>query len=264
MGPRVSRALRKAHTPTTQSSVFTGGMDHSASLSAPARRTRRIVIVGLAILGAAIAAFGPVDAVLKILSMPMREPVWHVWVGTFNGVALITVAVLPLAALAVWALARRRSATGATPAGVADVAGRGRHGLRDGAVGLDHHAAGRPGRPSRRVSLVPLRDLLTIRRRRGDGPDRRQPAGVRGAGVLRPAAVRGAGVGAADPGARGGLLGPGRGRAVRPAAGPGVLRGRRTAQRRRRRAGRAGVAPLVARYGHSVVRPASSGPAAAR
>ena len=112
MGPRVSRALRKAHTPTTQSSVFTGGMDHSASLSAPARRTRRIVIVGLAILGAAIAAFGPVDAVLKILSMPMREPDWHGWVGTFNGVALITVAALPLAALAVWALARRRRATG--------------------------------------------------------------------------------------------------------------------------------------------------------
>jgi zinc D-Ala-D-Ala carboxypeptidase len=32
-------------------------MDHSASLSAPARRTRTIVLVGLAILGVAIAAF---------------------------------------------------------------------------------------------------------------------------------------------------------------------------------------------------------------
>ncbi len=32
-------------------------MDHRASLSAPARRTRRIVLVGLAILGVAIAAF---------------------------------------------------------------------------------------------------------------------------------------------------------------------------------------------------------------
>ncbi|HEY3090570.1 MAG TPA: hypothetical protein VGJ59_21165, partial [Jatrophihabitantaceae bacterium] len=41
---------------------------------------------------------------------------WHGWVGTFTGVVLITVAVLPLAALAVWALARRRSATGTTPA----------------------------------------------------------------------------------------------------------------------------------------------------
>jgi hypothetical protein len=41
---------------------------------------------------------------------------WHGWVGTFTGVAFITVAVLPLAVLAVWALARRRSVTGATPA----------------------------------------------------------------------------------------------------------------------------------------------------
>jgi hypothetical protein len=41
---------------------------------------------------------------------------WHGWVGTFNGVALITVAVLPLAALAVWALARRRSVTGTAQA----------------------------------------------------------------------------------------------------------------------------------------------------
>jgi glycopeptide antibiotics resistance protein len=41
---------------------------------------------------------------------------WHGWVGTFTGVVLIHVAALPLAALAVWALARRRSATGTTPA----------------------------------------------------------------------------------------------------------------------------------------------------
>ncbi|MFI2652045.1 hypothetical protein [Micromonospora fulviviridis] len=41
---------------------------------------------------------------------------WHGWVGTFNGAALISVAVLPLAALVVRALARRRSVTGTTPA----------------------------------------------------------------------------------------------------------------------------------------------------
>ena len=41
---------------------------------------------------------------------------WHGWFGTFNGVVLITVAVLPLAALAVWALARRRRAAGTTSA----------------------------------------------------------------------------------------------------------------------------------------------------
>ena len=136
-------------------------MDHNASLSAPARRTRRIVIGTLAILGTGIAVLGPGSAVLKILLMPIHRPQWHVWVGTFNGVALITVAALPLAALAVWALARRRRAR-RQRVGVADVAGRGRHGLRDGAVGLADHAAGRRGRRPRPLSLVPLRDLLTM------------------------------------------------------------------------------------------------------
>ncbi|WP_433174254.1 VanZ family protein [Actinoallomurus sp. CA-150999] len=117
------------------------------------------MIVSLAILGAAIAAFGPVDTVLKILSMPMRRPGWYVWVATFNGVALITVAALPLAALAVWALARRRSATGVTSAwrmSLAEV------GIVYGTVPwvwiilLPGDEAGAI------VSLVPLRDLLTM------------------------------------------------------------------------------------------------------
>lgn len=43
-------------------------------------------------------------------------------------------------------------------------------------------------------------------------------------------------------------------------AGPGVFCGGRTAQHCRRRAGRAGVAPLVARYGGSVVRSTPTGP----
>jgi hypothetical protein len=121
-----------------------------------------MVIGSLGILGAAIAAFGPVGAVLKILSVPMRRPEWHIWVGTFNGVALITVAALPLAALAVWTLARRRRATGVTSAwriSLAEV------GIVYGTVPwvwiimLPGAGAGVvPGR----VSLVPLRDLHTI------------------------------------------------------------------------------------------------------
>jgi hypothetical protein len=87
---------------------------------------------------------------------------WHGWVGTFRGVALITVAVLPLAALAVWALARRRSVTGTTPAwrmSLAEV------GIVYGTVPwvwMIMLPGDRAGAVPDRVSLVPLRDLLTI------------------------------------------------------------------------------------------------------
>jgi hypothetical protein len=89
---------------------------------------------------------------------------WHGWVGTFNGVALITVAALPLAALAVWALARRRSVTGTTPAwawrmSLAEV------GIVYGTVPwvwMIMLPGERAGAVPGRVSLVPLRDLLTI------------------------------------------------------------------------------------------------------
>ena len=159
-GFRAFQAYRKPHTPRQQAFVFNGGMDHSTPLPAPARRTRRIVIAGLAILGTAIAAFGPVDPVLRILSMPLRRPGWQVWVGTINGVALIAVAALPLAALAVWVLARRRSVTGTTPVwawrmSLAEV------GIVYGTVPwvwMIMLAGGRVGA----VSLVPLRDLVTM------------------------------------------------------------------------------------------------------
>lgn len=87
---------------------------------------------------------------------------WHGWVGTFTGVALITVAVLPLAALAVWALARRRRVTGTTAAwrmSLAEV------GIVYGTVPwvwMIMLPGDRAGAVPGRVSLVPLRDLLTI------------------------------------------------------------------------------------------------------
>jgi hypothetical protein len=177
---------------------------------------------------------------------------WHDWVGTFTGVVLITAAALPLAALAVCALALRRKVTGTTPAwrmSLAEV------GIVYGTVPwvwMIMLPGSRAGVAPARMSLVPLQDLLTILA--GD------PAMATGQivgnllvfaslGFFGPLPVRVAGLGTADPGARGGLLGPGRDRAIRPAAGPGVLCGRRTAQHRRRRAGRAGIAPLVAWFG---------------
>ncbi|MFJ6194972.1 VanZ family protein [Micromonospora sp. NPDC092111] len=76
--------------------------------------------------------------------------------------ALITVALLPLAALAVWVLARRRSVTGTTPAwrmSLAEV------GIVYGTVPwvwMIMLPGGQAGAVPGRVSLVPLRDLLTI------------------------------------------------------------------------------------------------------
>jgi len=116
------------------------------------------VVVSLAIFGVAIAAFGPVAAVLRILYMPVRRPTWYGWFETVNGVALITVAALPLAALVVWALARRRSAVGVTSAwrmSLAEV------GIVYGTVPWVWMVMLAGGRVSA-VSLVPLRDLLTM------------------------------------------------------------------------------------------------------
>lgn len=87
---------------------------------------------------------------------------WHGWLGTFNGVVLLTVAALPLAALVVWALARRRRVLGATQAwrmSLAEV------GLVYGTVPwvwMIMLPGDRAGAVPGRISLVPLRDLLTI------------------------------------------------------------------------------------------------------
>ncbi len=91
--------------------------------------------------------------------MPMRTSGWHVWVGTFTGVALITVAALPLAALAVWALARRRSATGVTSAGRMSMA---EVGIVYGTVPWVWMIMLPGGEAGAVVSPVPLRDLLTM------------------------------------------------------------------------------------------------------
>jgi hypothetical protein len=94
---------------------------------------------------------------------------WHDLVGTVNGVVLLTVAVLPLAALAVWALATRRRATGSTRAwawrrSLAEV------GIVYGTVPwvwMTMLPGSRAGAVPGRVSLVPLRDLVTILTDRG-------------------------------------------------------------------------------------------------
>jgi hypothetical protein len=99
-------------------------------------------------------------------ALPPRSPgagmAINGWFGTVSGVLGITVAVLPLAALTVWALARRRGVHGTTRAwrmSLAEV------GIVYGTVPwvwLTLLPGGRAGEVSGEVSLVPLRDLQTI------------------------------------------------------------------------------------------------------
>ncbi|MER5472197.1 VanZ family protein [Streptomyces sp. NPDC002935] len=136
-------------------------MNHKASLSAPPRRTRRVVLLGLAILGMASA----VSVVRRplMMSAPMcMAGRWHGCFDTFNGVVLMTLVTLPLAALVVWVLARRRRAAGVTSPwrmSLAEV------GMVHGTVPflwLTMMPGGGAGTAPERVSLVPLRDLVTM------------------------------------------------------------------------------------------------------
>jgi VanZ like protein len=137
-----------------------GSMKQSASLPAPPR-TRRIVLVGLAVLGLAAAAFA-VRRPLMMSAPTCLAGRWDGCFGTENGVLFMMLAGLPLAGLVVWLLARRRPAAGGTPAwrlSLAEV------GMVYGTVPflwLTLMPGTRAGTVEGRVSLVPLRDLLTM------------------------------------------------------------------------------------------------------
>jgi hypothetical protein len=136
-------------------------MNHSASLSAPPRRTRRIVLLSMAVLAVASVAFAVRRPLLMSAPRCMAGR-WHGCYDTENGVLLMMLVGLPLGALVVGALARLRRATGGTSAwrmSLAEV------GMVYGTVPLvwitmmpGPGAGTVPGR----VSLVPLRDLLTM------------------------------------------------------------------------------------------------------
>jgi hypothetical protein len=137
-------------------------MNADTSRSAPLRRTLRIMLLTLAALGAVGAAF-VLWRPLTMAAPACMAGRWHGCFDTFNGVLLMTVVTLPPAALVVWVLARRRRAAGAASpwrTSLAEV------GLVHGTVpfvwmtmmpgGAD------PDTVPARVSLVPLRDLVTM------------------------------------------------------------------------------------------------------
>ncbi|MEU6181832.1 VanZ family protein [Streptomyces coeruleorubidus] len=137
------------------------GACDSASLSAPPRRTRGIVLLVLVILGLASAVFVVRRPLMMSAPMCMAGR-WHGCFDTFNGVVLMTLVALPLAALVVWALARRRRAAGVTSAWRMSVAEVGMvHGTVP-FVWLTMMPGGGAGPVPARVSLVPLRDLATM------------------------------------------------------------------------------------------------------
>ncbi|MGC5005017.1 VanZ family protein [Streptomyces sp. DT203] len=136
-------------------------MNHNASLSAPPRRARRIVLLGLAVLGMASAAFVVRGPLMMAAPMCMAGR-WHGCFDTFNGVVFIMLAALPLAALVVWVLARRRRAAGVTSAWRMSLAEVGMvHGTVPFLWMTMMPGAGAGTVPAR-VSLVPLRDLVTM------------------------------------------------------------------------------------------------------
>uniref|UniRef100_A0AAU1ZVG6 VanZ family protein n=1 Tax=Streptomyces sp. NBC_00093 TaxID=2975649 RepID=A0AAU1ZVG6_9ACTN len=136
-------------------------MDSNASLSAPPRRTRGIVLLGLAVLGLAGAAY-VVRGPLLMAAPRCVEGRWHGCYDTFNGVVLMTLVLLPLAVLVARALAHRRRAAGVASAwrlSLAEV------GMVHGTVPflwLTLMPGAAPGVAPARVSLVPLRDLVTM------------------------------------------------------------------------------------------------------
>ncbi|WP_406394940.1 VanZ family protein [Streptomyces sp. NBC_00887] len=136
-------------------------MVHNAPLSVPPRRTRRIVFLVLAFLGVASALF-VIRRPLLMTAPRCMAGRWHGCWDTFNGVVLMTLVALPLSVLVVWVLARLRRPVGVPSAwrkSVAEV------GMVHGTVPflwLTMMPGGGAGIVPARVSLVPLRDLVTM------------------------------------------------------------------------------------------------------
>lgn len=130
------------------------------NLSAPPRATR-VALAGLAILGLASAAY----AVRRPLMMSVPACAagrWHGCLDTENGVVIMTAASLPLAALLVGALTLLRRAAGVTSPSRKSLAEVGMVYGTAPFVWMTLMPGPGAGVVPGRVSLVPLRDLVTM------------------------------------------------------------------------------------------------------
>ncbi|MDG4804170.1 VanZ family protein [Micromonospora sp. WMMD980] len=125
------------------------------------RRTPATVLVVLAALGLAAAVF-VVRRPLLMAAPACRAGRWHGCFDTENGVVLMTLVGLPLAALAVWALARRSRAAGATSPWRSSLAEVGMVYGTVPFVWMTLMPGPGAGVVPGRVSLAPLRDLVTM------------------------------------------------------------------------------------------------------
>ncbi|MFD9247090.1 VanZ family protein, partial [Streptomyces sp. NPDC059556] len=136
-------------------------MTPSAPLPTPPRRTRRTVLTCLAVLGLAGALYA-VRGPLMMSAPRCMAGRWHGCFDTFNGVVLMTLVAVPLSLLVAGAMALRRRAAGRAPAwrmSLAEV------GMVHGTVPflwLTLMAGAAPGIAPARVSLVPVRVLVTM------------------------------------------------------------------------------------------------------
>ncbi|MFH8580269.1 VanZ family protein [Streptomyces zaomyceticus] len=136
-------------------------MNDDSSLSAPPRRTRGIVLLCLAVLGLGSALF-VMRRPLMMSAPTCMAGRWHGCFDTFNGVVLMTLVTVPLAVLVAWALAYRRRAAGVPSAWRLSLAEVGMvHGTLP-FLWLTTMPGAAPGVAPARVSLVPLRDLVTM------------------------------------------------------------------------------------------------------
>ncbi|WP_457029034.1 VanZ family protein [Kitasatospora sp. P5_F3] len=136
-------------------------MNQNAALSAPPRRTRRTVLLGLAVLGTASALL-VVRGPLMMSAPRCLAGRWHGCLDTFNGVVLVTLVALPVAGLVVWALARRRQAAGVSSAWRMSLAEVGMvHGTVPW-IWMTMMPGPGAGIVPGRLSLIPLRDLVTM------------------------------------------------------------------------------------------------------
>ena len=130
--------------------------------SAPPRRTSRMVLVGLVILGLASVVAYAVRRPLLMAAPRCFTGHWHGCLDTFNGVLLVALVALPVPVLLAWALARRRYAAGDTSAWRRSFAEVGMVYGTVPLVWLTLQPGPGAGRVAGRVSLVPLQDLVAM------------------------------------------------------------------------------------------------------